>query len=69
MAFPSISVGIYSFSVELAAKIAVYTGNSFLHDNTDCFDLVEWMLFDIHTELFYKAKVDKIYRRFITWQN
>jgi O-acetyl-ADP-ribose deacetylase (regulator of RNase III) len=42
IAFPSISTGIYSFPVELAAKIAVHTVNRFLQDNPDCFDLVEW---------------------------
>ncbi len=41
MAFPSISTGVYSFPVELAAKIAVHTVNRFLQDNLDCFDLVE----------------------------
>ena len=30
-------------------------------DNLDCFDLVEWVLFDAHTEEVYKAEVDKIY--------
>ncbi|WP_347559476.1 macro domain-containing protein [Clostridium sp. OM05-9] len=46
IAFPSISTGVYSFPVELAAKIAVHTVNRFLQDNPDCFDLVEWVLFD-----------------------
>ena len=61
IAFPSISTGVYSFPVELAAKIAVSTVNRFLQDNLDCFDLVEWVLFDAHTEEVYKAEVDKIY--------
>ena len=42
IAFPSISTGVYSFPVELAAKIAVHTVNRFLQDNPDCFDLVEY---------------------------
>ena len=41
IAFPSISTGVYSFQVELAAKIAVKIVNRFLQDNPDCFDLVE----------------------------
>ena len=41
---------VYSFPVELAAKVAVHTVNRFLQDNPDCFDLVEWVLFDAHTE-------------------
>ena len=60
IAFPSISTGVYSFPVELAAKIAVYTVNRFLQDNPDCFDLVEWVLFDTHTESVYEAEVDKL---------
>ena len=41
---------MYSFPVELAAKVAVYTVNRFMQDNLDCFDLVEWVLLDAHTE-------------------
>ena len=59
IAFPSISTGVYSFPVELAAKIAVKTVNRFLQDNPDSFDLVEWVLFDSHTEEIYEAAVDK----------
>ena len=61
IAFPSISTGAYGFPVELAAKIAVHTVNRFLQDNPDCFDLVEWVLFDTHTESVYEAEVDKLY--------
>ena len=43
------------------AKIAVHTVNRFLQDNPDCFDLVEWVLFDTHTESVYESEVDKIY--------
>ena len=61
IAFPSISTGAYSFPVELAAKVAVKTVNRFLQDNLDSFDLVEWVLFDSHTESVYEAEVDKLY--------
>lgn len=61
IAFPSISTGVYSFPVKLAAKIAVRTVNRFLQDNPDSFDLVEWVLFDFNTESVYEAEVDKIY--------
>ncbi len=57
-AFPSISTGVYSFPVESAAKIAVHTVNGFLQDNPDCFELVEWVLFDAHTESVYEAEVE-----------
>ena len=56
IAFPSISTGVYSFPVELAAKIAVHTVNRFLQDNPDSFDLVEWVLFDTHTESVYERR-------------
>ena len=57
IAFPSISTGVYSFPVELAAKIAVHTVNRFLQDKPDWFDLVEWVLFDTHTESVYERGV------------
>ena len=60
IAFPSISTGVYGFPVDLAAKIAVYTVNRFFQDNPDSFDLVKWVLFDVHTESVYEAEVDKI---------
>ena len=45
----------YGFPVELAANIAVHTVNRFLQDNLNSFDLVEWVLFDTHTESVYEA--------------
>ena len=45
-----------------AAKIAVRTVNRFLQDNPDSFDLVEWVLFDTHTESVYEAEVDQLYK-------
>lgn len=62
IAFPSISTGIYHFPVEQAAKIAVKTVKRFLDDNEGAFDLVEWVLFDEHTEKVYEAEVDKLYQ-------
>ena len=62
IAFPSISTGVYSFPVELAAKVAVHTVNRCLQDNPDSFDLVECVLFDTHTEAVYEAEVDKLYK-------
>lgn len=60
IAFPSISTGVYSFPVKLAAKIAVRTVYRFLQDNPDSFDLVEWVLFDSVTESVYKVEVDNL---------
>ena len=62
IAFPSISTGVYSYPVELAAKVAVRTVSRFLEDNPDSFDLVEWVLFDTHTESVYEAEVDQLYK-------
>ncbi len=55
IAFPSISTGVYSYPVELAAKVAVRTVRRFLEDNPDSFDLVEWVLFDSVTESVYEV--------------
>ena len=61
IAFPSISTGVYSFPVELAAKIAVKTVSRFLENDESDFDLVEWVLFDSATESVYEKEVDKLY--------
>ena len=61
IAFPSISTGVYSFPVELAAKIAVKTVSRFMNENPDSFDLIEWVLFDDETDRIYEGEVDKIY--------
>ena len=57
IAFPSISTGVYRFSVKLAASIAVKTVIKFLKDNPDSFDIVEWVLFDLATENAYETEV------------
>lgn len=49
---------MYSFPVGLAAKIAVNTVAGFLKEHPDDFDLVEWVLFDEHTELVYAIEVN-----------
>lgn len=61
IAFPSISTGVYSFPVELAAKIAVKTVSRFLEENENSFELVQWVLFDSVTESVYEKEVDKLY--------
>ena len=52
------STGVYSFPVGLAAKIAINTVAGFLKEHPDDFDLVEWVLFDEHTELVYALEVN-----------
>ena len=60
--FPPISIGVYSFPVEVA-KVAVHTVNRFLQENPDSFDLVEWVLFDTHIEFIYEGEVDNLYNK------
>lgn len=62
IAFPSISTGVYCFPVELAAKVAVSTVAKYL-ENSQALDLVEWVLFDEHTEKVYEREVDRLYDR------
>ena len=61
IAFPSISTGVYSFPVDLAAKIAVGTVKRFLDANPETLQLVEWVLFDETTYSYYEKEVDAIY--------
>ena len=63
IAFPSISTGIYAFPVERAAGIAMQTVNEFLEDNTEKFDLVQWVLFDDRTKMAYEMELEKILRK------
>ena len=60
LAFPSISTGVYCFPVERAAKIAVDTVHSFLQENPDSFDLVEWVLFNDQAASAYETEVSLI---------
>ena len=60
IAFPSISTGVYCFPVERAAKIVVDTVHSFLQENPDSFDLVEWVLFNDQAASAYETEVSLI---------
>ena len=62
IAFPSISTGVYSFPVDLAAKIAVGTVKRFLDANPGSLQLVEWVLFDENTYSYYEKEVDALYK-------
>ena len=55
----SISTGVYHFPVEKAAHIALETVSQFLKEHTNDFDLVEWVLFDSHTQSVYEAELKK----------
>lgn len=62
IAFPSISTGVYSFPVDLAAKIAIGTVKRFLDANPGSLQLVEWVLFDENTYSYYEKEVDALYK-------
>lgn len=49
VAFPSISTGVYSYPLEDAAKIAIWTVNQFIEEHPGELELVEWVLFDKNT--------------------
>ena len=46
IAFPSISTGIYSYPLELAAEIAVKTVNDFYMEHPNEFNCIRFVLFD-----------------------
>lgn len=62
IAFPSISIGIYAFPVDKAARIAVSTVYRFIQENPGKLDIVMWVLFDDKTEKVYENEVDKLYQ-------
>lgn len=49
ISFPSISTGAYGYPVKLAAKVAINTVTSFLHDNVTSIVKVVFTLFDSAT--------------------
>lgn len=53
IAFPSISTGVYSYPVDVAARVAIKTVKEFLYENPNSFDRVVWVLFDEHTRMVY----------------
>ena len=59
IAFPSISTGIYRFTVEEGAEIALNTAITFLDENPNTFDLILWVL-DEKTYVIYKEKYKKL---------
>lgn len=60
IAFSSISTGVYHFPVKKAARIAVKTVAEFIKNNPDHFELVEWVLFDSHTESVYETEISQL---------
>ena len=59
VAFPSISTGVYSYSVQQAAEIAVKTVREVVKENPEAFDEILWVLFDERTKMFYDGALQK----------
>ena len=57
IAFPSISTGVYGYPVKNAAAVAVSAAHDFIEENTDHFDLIEWVCFDETTLKAYKDRI------------
>ncbi len=60
IAFPSISTGVYHYPVKEAARIAVGTVSEFIAENTESFDVVEWVLFDDNTMKVYEQAIAEV---------
>ncbi len=57
IAFPSVSTGVYGYPVALAANLAVLEVKSFVSENPDTFDLIEWVCFDENTLKAYQTEI------------
>lgn len=60
VAFPSISTGVYSFPLEKAAEIAVWTAQKYIEDNPGKLDVIEWVLFDDVTYEAYDKALSQV---------
>ena len=60
IAFPSISTGVYSYPVNLAAEIAVHTVVDFVESHPDAMDEIVWVLFDGWTKEAYDRALEKV---------
>jgi len=59
VAFPSISTGVFAYPVDKAAKVAVDAVRSFISENPDAFDEIQWVLFDNHTKVIYERALSQ----------
>ena len=60
IAFPSISTGVYSYPLNLAAPIAVRTVRDFVTDHPDAMDKIIWVLFDSRTRAAYEKALAEL---------
>ena len=59
IAFPSISTGSYNYPISYAAFTAMSAVKAFIKENPDCFDLIEWVLYDDMTYSIYNSEYIK----------
>ena len=57
IAFASISTGVYGYPLNKAADTAVKAVVDFVSDNSNSFDLIEWVCFDERTLTTYEDKI------------
>ena len=58
IAFPSISTGVYSYPVKLAADVAVHTVLDFVSSHPEAMDEIVWVLFDDRTKEAYDSALE-----------
>lgn len=63
VAFSSISTGVFHYPLERAANVAITAVSSFIHDQPNCFELIEWVLFDDRTYNAYSSQLNIIRKR------
>lgn len=60
IAFPSISTGAYSYPLEKAARVALLTVIRYLHNHSDAFDQIIFVLFDNKTKAVYDRVLEDL---------
>ncbi|MBG9982474.1 O-acetyl-ADP-ribose deacetylase [Aerococcaceae bacterium DSM 111020] len=58
IAFPSISTGVYSYPVDLAANIAIETAHDYIEAYPDAFEDIIWVLYDEQTYQAYDKQLE-----------
>lgn len=58
IAFPSISTGVYSYPVDLAANIAIEIAHDYIEAYPDAFEDIIWVLYDEQTYQAYDKQLE-----------
>ena len=64
IAFPAISIGVYGYPLEEAAKMAVKAVIDVLEKEPDSFDRVVFVMFTEYDKLIYEEVREREYKRF-----